>query len=489
MIAYQAGSPSAASFQLAKRFAAERNLRQAALQDIKAIRADPSVRLGWDHLAGVLETKRCRRLEFLIRRNIIDKFGVESSDSFRSLHRLALYSYLIGDIESAQKFLVTGFKYDTNDAKWLRNIIWLHQSQYPLITDDELIIQLSNIRELKQSEIKLIFYRSNKRKKFYNYSIANFSDKIKSIQPRAQRVAVLVSGQLRDYEVGLKNIREFIAAPLNADVFIHTWNRSGIPRIGRAISAEFLTYLRSRNLPTDERLAAEFPIINQVFGSSYPSVSEIKNLSSAISVVLEEEPESLRIHRSIENVNFPSKWAHYSYGSLPMYYKIRSCFSIMSQYEHNNDIKYDIIIRVRPDLSFSTRIPNKILSEVCRTRSIYVNSFHFDHCDDQFAIGTRDVMERYSTLFDYLPDYWSDRGGVPGATMALGEHILFQHLFYEGIQISAIPWTKPPMLLDRKIGYRDLVSLSKRPGISAEEQKALQFILGTQEGRAKLLDS
>lgn len=460
---YEKDSPAARAFVSGKKAVADRQYRRAAISFLSAIRAAPEVRAGWDQLAGTLELMRRRTSEAVIRRKILQTFGLEGPESLRSLQRLASHAFLIGDYSTADAYLSAAFRLNSHEPKWFRNLVWLRQTGSRIADNESLLSEIGKIRELTADERKIFEYRARNRSILNSRSGVSSGAELHDCPlPKKLRVAVLISGQLRDYTVGLQNIRDNLARPLKADVFVHSWASAGVPRLSRALSPDLTGVLKRAGLPTNEDLVALYPFINQVFGSARPSEREVAQLAGAAKVVLEDEPASLRESRSIGHVSFPEKWKTYSVGSLPMFYKLKQCFDLMVQYENEKGFKYDVVIRVRPDLIFPERVSRQIVLEAARSRALLVSSFNIDHCDDQFAVGSRDVMERYSSVFLRLPDYWGDRGEVPGATLALGENLLFQHLYYEGIDVSSIQWGKPASLLDRKITVEDMMTLSQR---------------------------
>ncbi|CAN0538743.1 unnamed protein product, partial [Ectocarpus sp. 8 AP-2014] len=46
-----------------------------------------------------------------------------------------------------------------------------------------------------------------------------------NFQTRRPKIAVCISGQMRNFECHAPNVMESIVNPLKADVFIHTWKR------------------------------------------------------------------------------------------------------------------------------------------------------------------------------------------------------------------------------------------------------------------------
>lgn len=77
--------------------------------------------------------------------------------------------------------------------------------------------------------------------------------------------------------------------------------------------------------------------------------------------------------------------------------QIQSVFNIVEEYEKNNNMTFDYVMRLRPDLEIKSIFNWKSLGEFIITPS----EDHFRGYNDRFAIGPRNLMEIYMNRLDY----------------------------------------------------------------------------------------
>ncbi len=91
---------------------------------------------------------------------------------------------------------------------------------------------------------------------------------------------------------------------------------------------------------------------------------------------------------------------------LSQFYKLKECFKIMQDYEHENNFKYDIIIRSRFDVSPFDQSSLPIDSDI--DQKIYTPFDNYTkHINDWIVIGNREIMSKYCHYIDsatYLTD-------------------------------------------------------------------------------------
>ena len=99
------------------------------------------------------------------------------------------------------------------------------------------------------------------------------------------------------------------------------------------------------------------------------------------------------------------------------YFNLKRCFSILEKYSSENNIKYDCIIRIRPDICKPTY---KLFSQD-RKKYIWTMKTEIDRPfwvpkvidenviyakTDQFYMGNYDTMKKISKLYDYIFEYY-----------------------------------------------------------------------------------
>lgn len=86
------------------------------------------------------------------------------------------------------------------------------------------------------------------------------------------------------------------------------------------------------------------------------------------------------------------------YANLSQFYKLLKTFELMCDYENTNNFKYDIIIRSRFDIFINNlhliKSNNELFNkEICA-------SYGTGHLIDWWAIGKRDIMEKYCNYYN-----------------------------------------------------------------------------------------
>ena len=138
-------------------------------------------------------------------------------------------------------------------------------------------------------------------------------------------------------------------------------------------------------------------------------------MKCAKKVVLEQNPKL----DEKDLAKYKYKCKKYSMqGILQQLWKIKMCHELVLDYQKEKNIKYDWIIRCRPDLNILRplddleKLDNKYfyvpayLTFIDRWKGMYEKDFIFDYCtccvSDQFGISGPDVMNIYARRYDDL---------------------------------------------------------------------------------------
>ena len=219
------------------------------------------------------------------------------------------------------------------------------------------------------------------------------------------RVAILLTGHLRTFKKTYATIRDKLVKPLAADVFIHTWDTIGLQKMDPVhgpVPDETTITAPSEvcdAMPETKRIAIEN-------NAEFISRSKIRNKNP---YVLGMSTNGVWRMLSARPVFIESQL-----------YSVYSAFCSMRNYEEENKIKYDLIIKLRSDMEISGNLPN---IELLEPNDIWVasppNSNH-DHpvcfaCSkgpheglhatdvcDIYAYGGRNSMEQYCLLWESL---------------------------------------------------------------------------------------
>lgn len=230
------------------------------------------------------------------------------------------------------------------------------------------------------------------------------------------KIAVTYSGHVRNYNLNFKNTNLYFLSKINPDIFIHTWNDYGFQNKNNHLNN--VSWLKKENRNINE--------------------SDIISKFKPKKIIIED------LNKKINNFSFSkNKIIFYYYGQAKdnaskyingQLYSINKANSLKKIFETDNDIKYDLSIRMRFDFIFDKEINMHGLSDVLyQTRNnkkiIYiahpVNSCHghpgggggCNLCEYQFenniwsphihtndicdiiAIGASDNMDYYCSMY------------------------------------------------------------------------------------------
>lgn len=207
------------------------------------------------------------------------------------------------------------------------------------------------------------------------------------------KVALCLSGQSRTFEKCYPSQLAHIINKYNCDVFIHTWCYNGYNK-----SPENLHYRPEYNIDNyDKYLNDNYIISNKIFFLYKPK-----------KCIVEYPDKSFFIKKLQSNIK------HGFFNTIMMQYGVYMSNKLKSEYELERKIKYDIVIRCRFDLSFTNvelifnnvntiHIPpneNTNVSFDPNMKRLLETQGPSYMTNDQFAYGSSDAMNYYSSLYD-----------------------------------------------------------------------------------------
>lgn len=222
------------------------------------------------------------------------------------------------------------------------------------------------------------------------------------------RTALLISGQFRNVSDYFLQSKQNILDVYNPDIFISCWN------------------------PTET-----------IFGTvpfSTRNIQDTLSVSDIISIyepksILSEDFNSPKIKNIINRANslgdFSIKNGEISFSSVfCMWYKIGSALSLLTDYERETGIRYDRIIKSRFDLLFNEVPEFNPDPMVIRIPKGYDWR---SGINDVFAMGGRDAMVHYCSLYSKIETYIIDK-----RILFHPETILKYHLFTSGFDVERV---------------------------------------------------
>ena len=284
--------------------------------------------------------------------------------------------------------------------------------------------------------IGLLCYRHQKRQELLNHlSLTKSSE---NLATKELNVAVCIGGQLRGYKGNLACLVKSLGLEHHKyKVFVHTWKNIGrkfpIPgHAARMFRGEFLktyyeSFLNRANL--QEYIKIQYPCFYNLMQGSSVAVKEILNDEYKTSYIVIDDEDDDRF----------LSWTNQE----KMHYKIYAAHQLAVNSGH----KFDLIIRIRPDLKREfLEIPDlidiynvsKSNGSVFTTSGLVSTHIVSDYIiDDNFAIGIPETMQIYAnTYLDYL---WHKRNSTFSRTKEFAGHTTLEHnLFCSGVHIDKL---------------------------------------------------
>ena len=116
---------------------------------------------------------------------------------------------------------------------------------------------------------------------------------------------------------------------------------------------------------------------------------------------------------------------------------LKACDQLRRRYEQENGVRYEAVIRCRPDILFEAPLPDPIDLDL---NYLHVPDFHmYEGVNDRFAIGNPQHMELYMTKIDAFESYVRDwTAGSPKAPPVTAEMFTAGHLRAHGIPVRRL---------------------------------------------------
>jgi len=222
------------------------------------------------------------------------------------------------------------------------------------------------------------------------------------------KIALCLSGQPRYIDIGYQYLYNNILSKYNIDVFSHIWYDEEL--IDSDI--EFcIRYNRSHKWEKD-------------------SDKKILNLYNPKKYIF-ESPKSFSV-QPFTGANFELIKPE---NVLSMFYSIEQANKLKKEYEKENNFRYDLVIRSRTDIILHNFNLNLNTVDKNKIYCYGLDQFMFENtiiCNDQFAFGSSEYMDIYSSLFSMLEYYWQ----TYKPPSMVGERILTTHLYYSKIPVQ-----------------------------------------------------
>jgi hypothetical protein len=237
-----------------------------------------------------------------------------------------------------------------------------------------------------------------------------------NIYSSKSKVCVLISGPFRDANTkSVQSIIDNVIKPLNADVIVFTWKKNYKRNPYRRFKGgNYYDLTKSEEYEYDDKY--------------------IKMLNP-ISVVKEVLKDPTEYYNGGFNKKLTLSNNHTPLSSIYMHYGWKRCFDLVEE----TNIKYDLVVRVRPDLMFNTKLQT---NEITSLESIYISknftSESWKAMSDKFFICNVSnfkkilkVIDKYSTYWLKDTEYLLKKYNIDNI---IGEKMMRLHIYEMGLQ-------------------------------------------------------
>lgn len=189
------------------------------------------------------------------------------------------------------------------------------------------------------------------------------------------KVAFCYSGMFRDFDKNIENHISNLTSKYDSDFYLSFWDMQGKGDYKNRLDSDSNTIDKQTKNLIEERLKPKF--------------LEFQNF--------QPYSESFDI---IEKKLKPDFNPPFIKNILSMYYKIKRCSDMVLQ----SEIKYDVIVRLRPDMYFNSSM--MLVKPEENTLYVNNNGNWGEAYNDQFYYGNQKTMEIVGNLYNNLYNIW-----------------------------------------------------------------------------------
>lgn len=199
------------------------------------------------------------------------------------------------------------------------------------------------------------------------------------------KVAICISGGLRYPYLGLKSIEKIIPNH-DVKVFIHTWKIKDKESFLKTVSG--VQYKEIDKTVQQEISLFEIYDYEKILVEDYDThQKKFQHLF-----------ESLKF--TYPDPAYPDEgYPRSDVGPISMHYSIYKSNELKKQYESENNMKFDWVIRMRPDSDFKNELD---LYSLMEDLNIPEGEDWRGGINDQFAVGRSHVMDLYSSFYNNI---------------------------------------------------------------------------------------
>jgi len=286
---------------------------------------------------------------------------------------------------------------------------------------------------------------------------------------------------MRTFRRAASSLLANLVEPLDADIFVHTWNRTG------NTNKLILSLPKGFHLALPREYWHDNPDVlastSSLFQSALPNLyGELQRIADTTSEITDGEVSAIYepVSYSIEEFNGDKferllNISHLKtlvadttmFNAAPMFYKIYACDLLRQNYEAAKGFRYDIVIRVRPDLFFGQEVQFDLNIIKGRLFTLH-NPFYeivnrSDLSNDMLFVGDSHTMTYAASVWHELPRIWDPAEFLEWPLAERGpEKTLHYHLSRRGLEGDVLRIDPAPLRLVNQVGYESMLELVRK---------------------------
>lgn len=202
-----------------------------------------------------------------------------------------------------------------------------------------------------------------------------------------------MSGHVRNLARNMPVLKQLILDPYSPDIFLHLWDTYGWRAEGNDIEAGHGTFKGFDHYSGKVNQAA---VVNwlQPKACVFESYTDKEQ-----EFVTQAEPYKKNCKHPLDRPE----------NLVGMAYKVWKCNQLKQDYEQQNNFTYDLVMRTRPDMHYSSDpFTPQVLAMANRGVLLTAEAHSYDAASDLFAIGTSSALDTYSDLYCHLDELNSE---------------------------------------------------------------------------------
>lgn len=279
------------------------------------------------------------------------------------------------------------------------------------------------------------------------------------------RVALCISGQMRGYLKAYPSVKKNIIDVFNPDIFIHTWDDLGRSNNlhRRALPHPMIHYLPRKAVDQQFYFSSLFPnFMDELYSKSIINKDELCKIYQPKSCIVEKSPISEEYDDFFgfkPPVQILEKQPKVVW-SRNLFYKIHKCNELKKDFEQQHNFKYDLVIRLRPDLSIGEVISPKINRDTIYYR--YRNIDISYQMGDQYFYADSETMDKVCDIYNHIEDIWNNYDSEKTHHKYFwAEGLLFNYVQKYHPEIKLISYRTEPLGVHSKFQLLDATTLDK----------------------------